>query len=209
MVVIGSSFISMELVAAVSKRKLASIDVIGMEEYPFEIVLGKEVGKGLKQVCSDLTVCAHNPYLFTQYHEAQGVKFHMSSKVEKIVAQEGNSALAGGVIVNGQTIPADFVIMGVGVAPATEFLKGSGIELERDGGVKVDEYLRVKGQKGVYAIGELWLCEYIILRIGRLSGLLLWWIGDIAVYPTKNGEFTRIEHWNVSFVSCWLRGASS
>jgi hypothetical protein len=34
--VIGSSFISMELVVAVSKRKLASIDVIGMEEYPFE-----------------------------------------------------------------------------------------------------------------------------------------------------------------------------
>lgn len=50
LVVIGSSFISMELVAAVSKRKLASIHVIGMEEYPFEAVLGKEVGKGLKQV---------------------------------------------------------------------------------------------------------------------------------------------------------------
>lgn len=49
-VVMGSSFISMELVAAVSKRELASIDVIGMEEYPFEMVLGKEVGKGLKQV---------------------------------------------------------------------------------------------------------------------------------------------------------------
>jgi hypothetical protein len=50
MVVIGSSFISMELVAAVSKRKLASIDVIGMEEHPFELVLGKEVGKALQKV---------------------------------------------------------------------------------------------------------------------------------------------------------------
>lgn len=50
MVVIGSSFISMEIVAAVAKRKLASIHVIGMEEYPFETVLGKEVGKGLKSV---------------------------------------------------------------------------------------------------------------------------------------------------------------
>ena len=50
LVVIGSSFISMELVVAVSKRKLASIDVIGMEEVPFEIVLGKEVGRGLQQV---------------------------------------------------------------------------------------------------------------------------------------------------------------
>lgn len=40
----------MELVVAVSKRKLESIHVIGMEEYPFEAVLGKEVGKGLKKV---------------------------------------------------------------------------------------------------------------------------------------------------------------
>ena len=49
-VVIGSSFISMELVVAVSKRKLASLDVIGMEHYPFENVLGKEVGAGLMKV---------------------------------------------------------------------------------------------------------------------------------------------------------------
>lgn len=49
-VVIGSSFISMELVVAMSKRKLASIDVIGLEEFPFEAVLGKVVGAGLKKV---------------------------------------------------------------------------------------------------------------------------------------------------------------
>ena len=48
--VIGSSFISMELVVAVSSRKLASIDVIGQEEFPFEAVLGKQIGAGLKKV---------------------------------------------------------------------------------------------------------------------------------------------------------------
>ena len=48
-VFIGSSFISMEIVAAVSQRKLASIDVIGMEEFPFEPVLGKAVGAGIKK----------------------------------------------------------------------------------------------------------------------------------------------------------------
>ncbi|KAJ7183165.1 hypothetical protein C8R46DRAFT_1307300 [Mycena filopes] len=158
LVVIGSSFISMELVAAVSKRKLASIDVIGMEEYPFELVLGKEVGKALQR-----------------YHESQGVKFHMSSKVEKIVPQEGNEALAGGVVVNGETIPADFVIMGVGVAPATQFLKDSGMPLEKDGGVKVDEQLKVPGYPDVFAVG------------------------DIAHYPqSETGELRRIEHWNVA-----------
>lgn len=50
LVVLGSSFISMELVAAVAKRGLASIDVVGMEEFPFQAVLGKEVGAGLKKV---------------------------------------------------------------------------------------------------------------------------------------------------------------
>ena len=44
----------MELVAALSKRKLASIDVIGIEEFPFEAVLGKAIGAGLKKVLSAL-----------------------------------------------------------------------------------------------------------------------------------------------------------
>ena len=52
LVVIGSSFISMELVVAVTSRKLASIDVVGMEEFPFELILGKQVGAGLKKVMS-------------------------------------------------------------------------------------------------------------------------------------------------------------
>ncbi|KAK2460926.1 hypothetical protein APHAL10511_007396 [Amanita phalloides] len=159
MVVIGSSFISMELVVAVSKRKLASIDVIGMEQYPFEAILGKEVGAGLMK-----------------YHESQGVRFHMSTRVERIVPSEDNPNFAGGVVVNDYTIPADFIIMGVGVVPATDFLKGSGIEVEKNGGIRVDECLRVRSvnSNDVYAIG------------------------DIAIYPQIHGEETRIEHWNVA-----------
>jgi len=41
----------MEIVVAVAQRKLASIDVIGMEEFPFEAVLGKAVGAGIKKAC--------------------------------------------------------------------------------------------------------------------------------------------------------------
>jgi NAD(P)H-nitrite reductase large subunit len=79
----------------------------------------------------------------------------MKSSVEKIIgSSDSESKLATGVVVNGQTLPADFIIMGVGVAPATSFLKASGIQLEKDGGIKVDEYLKVPGLDGVYAIGE-------------------------------------------------------
>lgn len=76
-------------------------------------------------------------------------------------------------------LQADAVVMGVGVAPATEFLRNSkGFEqlVDRTGAIAVDEFLRVKGLDGsVYAIG------------------------DIASYPQPGtGESRRIEHWNVS-----------
>lgn len=81
----------------------------------------------------------------------------MSSKVEKIIPKAENPDLAGGVIVNGNVLPADFVIMGVGVSPATGYLRESGIELQEDGGVKVNEFLQayINGtvDPKVYAIG--------------------------------------------------------
>jgi len=157
LVVLGSSFISMELVVAVSKRKLASIHVVGMEEYPFELVLGKEVGAGLKK-----------------YHENQGVVFHSSTSV-KAIRKEPSETLTKVELSSGEVLSADSVVMGVGVRPATEYLKASGWELEKDGSVKVDELLRVPGRSGVYAIG------------------------DIATYPQlPGGPYRRIEHWNVA-----------
>ncbi|KAM6504283.1 hypothetical protein JOM56_001226 [Amanita muscaria] len=100
----------------------------------------------------------------------------MSTKVEKIAALEDNPNLASGVVVDGKTIPADFIVMAVGVSPATGFLKESGIDVEANGGIRVDEYLRVRSVSGddVYAIG------------------------DIAIYPQIHGGETRIEHWNVA-----------
>jgi NADPH-dependent 2,4-dienoyl-CoA reductase/sulfur reductase-like enzyme len=156
-VAIGSSFISMELVVALSKRKLASIHVVGMEQYPFENVLGKDIGAGLKQ-----------------FHESQGVVFHGSTSVKAIHKVPGD-ALTNVELGTGEILPADVIIMGTGVRPATDYLKTSGWELERDGSVKVDELLRVPGRTDVYAIG------------------------DIATYPQlPSGTYRRVEHWNVA-----------
>ena len=85
----------------------------------------------------------------------------MQSKVDKIIPSESDSSRAGAVVVQGSdgkntTLQADVVIMGVGVAPATEYLKNSkGFEqvVDKGGAVHVDEYLRVKGIDDVYAIG--------------------------------------------------------
>jgi len=96
--------------------------------------------------------------------------------VNKIRTSPEDPSKATGVELEGGVfLPADLIVAGVGVAPATEFLKDSGINRERDGGIKVDEYLRVSGVENVYALG------------------------DIAVFPEKaSGAHTRIEHWNVA-----------
>jgi NADPH-dependent 2,4-dienoyl-CoA reductase/sulfur reductase-like enzyme len=80
---------------------------------------------------------------------------------------------------DGTTLEADLVIEGVGVKPATEYLKdNSSVTLEKDGSLKTDESFAVNGLKDVYAIG------------------------DIATYPYHgpggNGSPIRIEHWNVA-----------
>ncbi len=111
-----------------------------------------------------MRVAAYADLVPLQFHESKGIKFHAQSKVEKIVTSESDSSLAGAVVVTSSsgettTLPADVVVMGVGVAPATEFLKSSkGFEqvVDRTGAVQVDEFLRVKGLDNVFAIGMWW-----------------------------------------------------
>ncbi|KAG8799004.1 hypothetical protein FRC16_006094 [Serendipita sp. 398] len=158
-VIIGTSFISMELATTIAKRGMKSVDMVGMENTPFEMIMGKEVGEGLRTVMG------------------QNINFHMDASVDSIRASSSDPSVADAVVLkDGTTLEADVIILGVGVAPATEFLKnGSGIQLEKDGGVVVDEYLKVPGVENVYAIG------------------------DIAVFPqTEMKTPRRIEHWNVA-----------
>lgn len=49
-VVVGTSFISMEVSGVLAKRKVDSVHMIGMEGVPFETILGEEVGRGLQKV---------------------------------------------------------------------------------------------------------------------------------------------------------------
>ena len=57
LVVIGTSFISMEVAGTLSKKGLKSVDIVGMEGVPFESILGEEVGKGMQAVCPVLRHC--------------------------------------------------------------------------------------------------------------------------------------------------------
>jgi len=161
-VVIGSSFIGMEVGNCLAGMK-NDVTIIGMEEEPMERVMGKKVGK-----------------IFRGLLEKNGVKFKMGASVEKATPSKSDPSQVGAVhLKDGTTLEADLVIEGVGVAPATEYLKdNSAVTLEKDGSLKTDESFAVNGLKDVYAIG------------------------DIATYPYHgpggNGTCTRIEHWNVA-----------
>ena len=160
-VIIGSSFIGMEVANTLSKNN--TVTVVGMEEQPMERIMGKEVGQ-----------------IFRTLIEKSGVKFQMEAGVEKATPKHLNSKDVGQVhLKDGDVLEADLVVLGVGVAPATEFLKeSSGVALEKDGSLRCNELFEVEGLKDVYAIG------------------------DIATYPYHGpggeGGMTRIEHWNVA-----------
>ncbi len=160
-VVIGSSFIGMEVAVATSKDN--DVTVVGMEKVPLERVLGEQVGGGVQKIV-----------------EGKGVKFYMNASVEKAEPSGSEPSKVGAVFLkDGTKLEADLVILGVGVSPATEFLKDNKVlRLEEDGSIKTDENFSVVGFKDVYAIG------------------------DISTYPYHgpggDGKFTRIEHWNVA-----------
>merc|ERR1712000_42389 len=112
--------------------------------------------------------------------EGKGVKFYMGASVDKAEPSNDDPSKVGSVhLKDGTKLDADLVILGVGVSPATEFLKNNKIlRLEQDGSIKTDENFSVVGLKDVYAIG------------------------DISTYPYHgpggDGKPTRIEHWNVA-----------
>ncbi|CAG8704640.1 7642_t:CDS:10, partial [Funneliformis mosseae] len=156
LVIIGSSFIGME-VAAMSAKK-ANVSVIGMEKVPFERVLGEKVGK-----------------VFQTLHESHGIKFYLEAGVTAIEPSETDPSVCGAVVLrDGTKIKADIVIVGAGVVPSTGFLKGTPeFKLEKDGGIKVTDSFQVEGLEDVYAIGDIAKFNYSItgepLRIEHWS----------------------------------------
>lgn len=160
-VIVGSSFIGMEIAAATASDN--DVTVIGQESVPLERVLGKEVGAGIRKLL-----------------EGKGVKFHMDAAVDKAEPKGSDQSVVGSVALkDGTKLQADLVILGVGVAPSTGYLKENQVvRLEDDGSLKVDENYSVVGLKDVYAVGDIASFPY--------NG------------PGGNGRYTRIEHWNVA-----------
>jgi len=139
-VVVGSSFIGMEVASCIAK-KAKSIVVIGMEAVPFERVLGEQMGIHMQKL-----------------HEKNGICFRMKRVVKEFRGVDGK--VTGVLMDNGEVLDADVCIVGAGIIPATKFLKN--VKIERDGSVVVDEFL--KAADGLYAGGDIARFPYWLLH---------------------------------------------
>lgn len=126
-VVIGASFIGLEVAASLRERGL-SVDVVAPDERPLAKVMGPEIGAMIQEL-----------------HEEHGVKFHLGHTAAKITPTTVE-------LDDGTTVAASLVVIGVGVSPRVRLAEEAGLEV--DHGVVVDEYLQTSVE-GVFAAGDI------------------------------------------------------
>src|SRR5262249_32288143 len=114
-VVVGASFIGLEVAASLRARNI-DVHVVAPEARPLARVLGPALGDFIRTL-----------------HEKKGVVSPLGRKPASIDAKQVT-------LDDGEVVTADLVVMGVGVRPDTALAEAAGLDVQH--GVTVDEYLR-------------------------------------------------------------------
>jgi 3-phenylpropionate/trans-cinnamate dioxygenase ferredoxin reductase subunit len=147
-VVVGAGFIGAEVAATARSRGL---EVTMIEALP--VPLGRVLGDRIGSVCGEL-------------HRDHGVDLRVGVGVDGL---DGRDRVERVRLSDGTAVDADVVVVGIGVAPNTGWLAGSGLDV--DNGI---------------------VCDATTLAAPGITAA-----GDVARWPNARfGETARIEHWD-------------
>lgn len=147
-VVVGAGWIGLE-VAAAGRHHGADVTVVEVESLPLRRVLGDEVAS-----------------VYADLHRAHGVDLKLGVGVQEL---RGSGRVSSVVLTDGTEVPADAVVVGVGVRPASDLASAAGVAV--DDGVLVDASFRTS-DPDVYAVGDVARVDHPVL-----------------------GQRIRVEHW--------------
>jgi NADPH-dependent 2,4-dienoyl-CoA reductase/sulfur reductase-like enzyme/nitrite reductase/ring-hydroxylating ferredoxin subunit len=125
--VIGASFIGLEVAASLRARGLA-VHVVAPDPVPMRRVLGPELGAFVRDL-----------------HASHGVVFHLGTTVARVDGSQVRLA-------DGTLVEADLIVAGVGVRPALALAEQAGLAVDR--GVSVDAWLQTSAP-GIFAAGDI------------------------------------------------------
>jgi len=134
--VIGAGWIGLEAAAA-ARTAGAEVAIVEMAELPLLRVLGREVAE-----------------VFAELHRANGVDLRMSAGIDEITGT--GDGVSGVRLSDGSHIPADAVVVGVGITPNTQLAEAAGLEVGN--GIKTDASLRTS-DPDIFAAGDV-ACAY-------------------------------------------------
>lgn len=148
-VVVGAGFIGCE-VAASARARGVEVTMLEALQLPMANAFGPEVGE-----------------FFAAEHKAHGVALRLGEGISEFIGEDRVEAV---VSAKGNRFECDAVVVGIGITPAVEFLKGTRVAV--DNGILVDEHCRTN-VPNVYAAGDV----------------ANWWHPGL-------GRRLRVEHWD-------------